>query len=691
MAETVRSACPHDCPSACSLEVERLAPDRIGRIHGARDNTYTAGVVCAKVARYAERVHHPDRLTEPLRRVGAKGDGDFRPISWDDAIDEIAEAFTRATQKLGSETVWPYHSGGTMGVVQRWGIDRLRHTMRYSRQKTTICITPAESGWRAGIGGLIGPDPREMAESDLIIVWGGNPVSTQVNMMTHIQRARKGRGAKLAVVDCYRTPTVEQADIPIVLRPGSDAALACAMMCVMLEDGTADRDFLARLTDFDAGVEAHLRSRTPAWAAAITGLDESMIREFARLYAGTERAFLRLGFGFTRSRNGAASMHAVTALPAVGGKWRHKGGGAFFVNLDNWKLDTRLAHGLDVMDPSTRVLDQSRIGPTLTGEEHALRGGPPVTAMLMQNANSANVAPDSRMVRRGLSRDDLFVAVHEQFPTATAKFADVLLPAAMFLEYDDVYYGLGHTMLTAGPAVLERHADTRTNHEVVCMLAKRLGAEHPGFDMTAPELLDATLRASGRGTWAEACARGWVDYDEPFDKVHFLDGFPNPAGRFRFRPDWAALGPYYAGLPELPDYVATVELADAEHPFRMVAPPARSFLNSTFTETPSSRAREKQPTVMVHPDDADRLGLGPDAVVRLGNRRGEVRVAWRRFDGVQPGTVIVEGIWPNSDFPGGTGLNHLIGADPVPPPGGVAFHDTAVWLRPTNEVLAAAE
>ncbi|MFC3227018.1 molybdopterin-dependent oxidoreductase [Marinibaculum pumilum] len=684
MVERIRSACPHDCPSACALEVERIAPDRIGRVHGARDNPYTQGVVCAKVARYAERVHHPDRLTRPQRRVGAKGEGAFAPVSWDDALDEIAEAFTQAAQRHGSETVWPYHSGGTMGLVQRWGIDRLRHTMRYSRQKTTICITPAESGWRAGVGALTGPDPREMAEADLIIVWGGNPVSTQVNQMTHIQRARKSRGAKLAVVDCYRTPTVEQADIPIVLRPGSDAALACAMMCVMLEDGTADRDFLARLTDFDPEVERHLRGRTPAWAAKITGLTEATIRDFARLYAGTERAFIRLGFGFTRSRNGAAAMHAVTGLPAVGGKWRHQGGGAFFVNLDNWKLDLSTAYALDRLDPDTRVLDQSRIGAVLTGQPDALAGGPPVTAMLMQNANSANVAPDSRTVRRGLTRDDLFVVVHEQFPTATAQLADVLLPAAVFLEYDDLYYGLGHTMLTAGQRVLDRYAESWTNHEVICALGKRLGADHPGFDMSAAELLDTTLRASGRGSWAEAAERGWVDFTAPFEEAHFLEGFPQPGGRFRFKPDWAALGPYYADLPEMPDYADIVERADDAHPFRLVAPPARTFLNTSFTETPSSRAREKHPTALVHPMDAERLGLGEGARVRMGNGRGEVDMLWRSFEGLQPGTVVVEGIWPNSDWTGGMGINQLIGGDPVPPAGGVAFHDTAVWLRGSN-------
>ncbi len=676
-----KSACPHDCPSACSLEVERLSPTRIGRIRGAAANSYTDGVVCAKVARYAERAHHPDRLTQPLQRVGEKGKGEFRPIAWDDALNEVADAFRRATSRHGAESVWPYHSGGTMGVVQRWGIDRLRHAFGYSRQKSTICVTPAESGWRAGVGKLTGPDPREMAEADLIVVWGGNPVSTQVNAMTHIAKARKRRGAKLVVVDVYRTPTVEAADIGLVLRPGTDGALALAMMHVLLQEGLVDRDYLARYTDFDAGVEAHLADKTPQWASAITGLPVEEILAFARLYGRTERSFLRLGFGFTRSRNGAAAMHAVTCLPALTGAWRHPGGGAFFLNLDNWGLDLTLAHGLDMQDTSTRILDQSRIGPVLCGEADALAGGPPVTAMLMQNANSANVAPDSAAVARGLAREDLFVCVHEQFMTATARYADILLPAAMFLEYDDIYYGLGHTHLTVGPAVIGRHAECRTNHELVCDLAQRLGAPQPSFRMSAVELLDATLRASNKGTWAEAAGRGWIDCAEGFDASHLVDRFPSSDGRFHFKPDWAAVGPYHAGMKPLPDHLQNYDRETTDLPFRLVVPPARGFLNTTFTETPGSVAREGEPRALIHTDDAARLGLAEGAMVRLGNGRGEVTVRARPVPTARPGVVVVEGNWPSDAYPGRVGVNVLIGADPVPPNGGVAFHDTAIWMR----------
>jgi anaerobic selenocysteine-containing dehydrogenase len=682
MAVVLKSACPHDCPSACALEVERLGPQQIGRVRGSSSFDYTAGVICAKVARYAERVHHPDRLSQPLQRAGDKGAGAFRPISWDDALDEIAEAFVRAATCDGTEAIWPYHSGGTMGMVQRWGLDRLRHVMRYSGQKTTICIGAADPGWRAGVGALQGTDPREIAESDLIVVWGANPVSTQVNLMHHIQRARKERGARLAVVDCYRTPTIDAADIPILVRPGTDAALACAMMCVMLEEDLADRAFLTSHSDFDDSVEAHLRTRTPEWASEITGLDAEVIRAFARTYGTTKRAFLRLGFGFTRSRNGAANMHAVSALPAVSGAWRHKGGGAFFINLDNWKLDRRLTFAADAVDPSVRVLDQSRIGPVLCGDAEALAGGPPVTAMLMQNANSANVAPDSHLVRRGLTRPDLFLAVHEQFMTATAECADIVLPATMFLEHDDIYYGLGHTAITVGRRILEPYAECRSNHDVHCALAKRLGAEHPTFDLSAWDLIDEMLQTSGLGSAEAAWRNGIIERGPSYEEGHILDGFPNESRHFRFRPDWGALGPYGEVLPDIIDFADLIERPTDSFPLRMVAPPARTFLNTSFTETPSSRKREGRPTVLVHPDDAARFGIEEDMLVRIGNARGDVLLNARLFDGMHSGTVIVEGVWPNRDFAGAKGINHLIGADPLPPSGGAAFHDTAVWLRP---------
>ena len=339
---------------------------RIGTVRGARDNNYTAGVICAKVSRYAERIHHPDRLTQPLLRTGPKGTGQFRRVSWDEALDRIGDRFNAIESRDGSEAIWPYYFAGTMGLVQRDSIHRLRHVKKYSRQHATICTTVCEAGWCAGTGIQRGVDPREMAVADLIVVWGGNPVSTQVNVMTHIARARKERGAKLIVVDPYRTGTAQVADMHLALRPGTDGALACAVMHVAFRDGFADRAYLAKYTDFPAGLEAHLSTRGPDWAAAITGLTVAEIEAFASAYCRTPRAFLRLGYGFARSRNGPANMHAVSCLPAVTGKWQHEGGGALWSNRGMYGWNKVLIEGLDRVDTKIRALDMSRIGAVLT-------------------------------------------------------------------------------------------------------------------------------------------------------------------------------------------------------------------------------------------------------------------------------------------------------------------------------------
>ena len=675
------SVCPHDCPSTCALEVEVLDGRRIGRIHGAKANTYTAGVICEKVGRYAERIHHPDRLTRPLLRTGPKGSGQFRPIPWDEALDRIAGRFAADAARLGPEAVWPYYYAGTMGLVMRDGINRLRHVMRYSQMKKTICTASAEAGWAAGTGRFIGPDPREIAKADLIVVWGGNPVATQVNVMTHITRARKERGAKLVVVDPYRSGTAEVADIHLCLKPGTDGALACAVMHCAFRDGHADREYLAAFTDFPAGLEAHLAARGPAWAAGITGLSVEEIEAFARLYNTTKRAYIRVGYGFTRSRNGAAAMHAVTCLPAVTGAWRHEGGGALWSNRVLYHWDKTMIEGLDALDKSTREIDMCLIGAALTGDAAALKGGPPVTAMLMQNTNPAVVAPDTSRVLKGLAREDLFLAVHEQFMTDTARYADVLLPATMFMEHDDLYQGGGHTHFQIGPKLIDPPGECRSNHEVLQGLAHRLAARHPGFDMTAMELIDWTLKASRWPDAASLLDARWVDAAVPFEEAHFLKGFGTPDKKFHFAPDWSRVGADWRRMPRLPDQLDTIEMATPEKPFRLMTSPARRFLNSTFTETPGSRAKEKRPQVLMHPADADRLGLTDGDRVTLGNERAAVVVPVRRFDGLQPGTLVVEGIWPNSTFEGGIGINALVGADPIPPHGGGAFHDTAVWVR----------
>ena len=681
--DIVHSACPHDCPSTCALEVERIDAHRIGRVRGAPDNNYTAGVVCAKVARYAERVHHPDRLTQPLRRVGDKGVGmaAFEPIGWDDALDIVAESFERTAARDGREAVFPYHYAGTMGLLQRDGLDRFRHALGYSRQYSTICNTIADAGWLAGVGVKYGVDGREMAESDLIIVWGGNPVHTQVNVMTHIAKARKERGAKLIVVDPYRTPTAEAADMHIMPRPGTDGALAAAMINVFFRDGHADWDYMREYTDAPDELARHVAQKTPEWAAEITGLETAEIEALAATYAETERAFIRIGYGFTRSRNGAANMHAVTCLPSVTGKWKRKGAGALYSNAGVYPLDMTMIMGLDVLDKSTRMLDQSRLGPILVGEADALEGGPPVGAMIIQNTNPMVVCPELGKVHDGFRRDDLFVCVHEQFMTETAAMADIVLPATTFLEHEDLYISGGHTHLFVTKPVIEPLGECRSNHAVLCGLAKRLGCDHPGFQMSDWEVIDRTLRDSGLPDAETLHAERWTDFAPKFEESHFLNGFGHADKKFHFKADWAGVGKVPEGVPTMPGHYDAIEEADDEHPYRLIAAPARNFLNSSFSETPTSQAREGRPTALVHPDDCKALGLSDGSPVRLGNARGSVLVHVKPFEGLQRGVVVVESLWPNEAFVEGIGINLLIGADAVRPRGGAAFHDTAIWLK----------
>jgi len=687
---TGASACPHDCPSTCALEVELLDGCTIGRVRGAPDNSYTAGVICAKVARYAERVHHPDRLTQPMRRTGPKGSGAYAPVSWDDALDLVAGKFMEAERRHGAQAVWPYYYAGTMGLVQRDGIHRLRHAKKYAGFHSTICVNASYTGFAAGAGRISGPDPREMAKSDLIVIWGTNPVSTQVNVMTHATRARKERGAKIVAVDVYMNGTMEQADLAVLVKPGTDGALACAVMHCLFRDGKADWDYLEKYTDAPRELEAHLRTRDPQWASAITGCPVKTIEEFARLVGSTRRAYFRLGYGFSRSRNGPVNMHAASCIPAITGAWLHEGGGAFHNNADIYHWNKSLIEGHDMRDPSVRMLDQSRVGAILCGDREALKGGPPVAAMLIQNTNPVSVCPDQETVKRGFARDDLFVCVHEQFMTETARMADVVLPATMFLEHDDVYQGGGHQHIILGPKLIEPPGECRSNHDVICALAKRLGAEHPGFAMSARELIDWTLQKSGWGTLERLEREKWIDCQPDFETAHFVKGFAWPDGKFRFKPDWPKVpfrnaipaGPAEK-MPSLPDHWTIIEGADAEHPFRLATSPSRGFLNSTFNETQSSRTQNRgRPDVMIHPDDARTCGIADGMQVVLGNARGKVRLHAKVFEGVRRGVLIAESVWPNDAYPDGRGINTLTGADSIAPFGGAAFHDNKVWIKP---------
>lgn len=693
MSVRKRSVCPHDCPSACSLDVEMLDQKTIGRVYGTKSHSYTAGIICAKVARYAERIHHADRLLYPMKRIGKRGVGlsAYDRISWDEALDTITANFKTIINEDGAQAIWPYHYAGTMGLVQRDGLDRFRHCLGTSRQHSTFCVALSDAGWKAGTGIKRGSDSRLMQKSDLVVVWGGNPVSTQVNVMHHLTQAKRESNAKLVVIDPYKTKTADKADMHLMLKPGTDGALACAVINVLLQENLADRDYLAKHTDFNPETEKHFASRTPAWAANITGLPEQDIIDFARLYGSTKKSFLRLGYGFSRSRNGAVNMHAATCLPAITGAWLAEGGGALYSQTELYQMNQTLIKGLDVPHENSRVLDQSRIGAILCGESKDLQGGPPVRALFIQNTNPAVVAPDTNKVLKGLAREDLFTVVHEQFMTDTACMADLVLPATMFLEHDDLYIAGAHTYVQLGPRHIDAPGECRSNHDVIVALSERLGLSHPANEKTERELIDATLKDTNMPGIEELEKTGALDRALDIEFANFQNGFGTPDKRFHFSPDWSLQGPNSEGMPSMPDHWDVIDNPRAACPLRLVTAPARQFLNTSFTETPTSVRMEKKPSVLMHPDDMVRYGIKAGAAVVVGNDLGEVCVEAKTFEGVQRGTVVVESLWPNHFFKGGVGINALVSDVPGQPNGGAVYHDTAVWVRASTETVGESE
>ena len=682
------STCPHDCPSACSLEVEKVAPDRIGRVRGSTNNTYTDGIICAKVSKYAERTHHPDRIMHPLIRVSPKGAPPrFERISWSTALETVTDAFRAAASEFGPESVWPYYYGGTMGQVQQGSSVRLANEFGFSGMKKTFCVQIAYDGWTAGAGTRLGSDPREMAESDLIILWGCNAAATQINVMHHVAKARK-KGARLIVVDPYETPTAKIADLHIAPRPGTDGALACGIMHHLFRDNYVDRQYLDQYAQNTETLEAHLNTRDGAWAETVCGVPAEKIAEFADWFGTTRKSYIRLGIGFSRSRNGAVNVHAVSCLPVLTGSWQYEGGGALLSTGNSFHLKPDLFQGHhpdnDTRPDCGRILDMAEIGKILCGDTQALKNGPPIMAMLIQNTNPMLVAPDLARVKSGLERDDLFVCVHEQFMTETAEMADLILPATSFVEHSDLYTSYGQTFLQFADKIIEAPGECRTNHELVNAIAHGLGTRNPCFSMSEKQMIEESLSLSDYPPSRDFTDQHFIDCSPDFDRAHFLNGFEWPDGRFRFSPDWASIGPGGDGMPSLPDHWEVIDQINADHPFRLVAAPSRGFLNSSFNQCPSSVKREKKPWLRIHPDAARRCGLAQDDLATIGNARGQVSATVRIVPAMQQDTVVVEGIWPAKAFPEGIGINVLISPEPARPNGGAVFHDTAVWVRPAN-------
>ncbi|OSM04325.1 putative molybdopterin oxidoreductase [Magnetofaba australis IT-1] len=647
------------------------ADGQITKISGDPDHPFTQGVICGKVSRYSEIQHGP-RILQPMRRNGPKGVADFVPISWDEALDRIAEGWGRRIEQHGAQTIWAHWYGGTMGVVQRSAVERLVHRGGFSRMRKTLCFAIAAAGWSAGVGRGLGPSAEDLAEqSDLIILWGINAVSTHINLMGFVKRAR-ARGARLIVVDPYRTRTAKLADWHIQPRPGTDGALARALMGVMLREGLADRDYLAQLTDFDDAVDAHMQAATAQWAEAITGVPAADIDAFAREYAAASAPYIRIGIGMTRQNNGAVNLHAVSCLPALVGAWKKRGGGALLETGDAFKaLNLDAARGAQWIDHETRVLDMSQISRILTDESLET----PITGLLVMHSNPVGSCPDSSKTIRGLCRDDLFTVVHEQVMSDTARFADILLPATTFLEHDDLYKSYGQYTVQSSDVVVPPSGEALSNHDFINRLAQRMGWDEPGFQMDAKQMRAQMLADSGLPP-LEAWPQPWLDMTPDEEARHFRNGFGHADGRFRFKPDWGD-----AAMPAMPDHWAVNRRDDAQsaqYPLDFMTPPAHEVLNTTFTASQKARDKRGKPTLLLHPDDAAARGIVDGERVVAYNALAHLVFIAKISDVVRPGLCLTETNYAGEEFEQGVGPNALSHADPVVPAGGPAFHDNRV-------------
>ena len=491
MRETRRSVCPHDCPSQCALSVT-VEDGRVADVAGDPTHPFTQGVICGKVHDYAERLYASTRVRTPLRRVGAKGEGRFEPVSWEAALEEIAHRWRRIIGEWGGEAILPYSYGGTLGLLQYWAGHPLFHALGASQLDRSICIATAYAGWAATLGTVAGNDAEQLVDSELVVLWGINASHTHINLMTLVKRARK-RGAFVVCIDPYRTATARSADLYLQPRPGTDGALALGMMHVLIAAGLIDRDYIGRATLGFAPLAESVRAYDPARVSGITGLSAEEIVSLARRYGATQASFLRVGIGLSRHDNGGATCRAIACLPALTGAYAHPAGGALLSSSRSFGLDLGALERRDLMPaPTPRTINMVRLGRALTDADMR----PPVKALYVYNSNPASIAPNQELVLRGLAREDLFVVVHEQHLTDTTDFADIVLPATTSMEHVDLYKSFGHLYVQLAEPVVEPVGEARSNWHTVRLLARALGLSDPHFAKDEPTLIREVL-ASG--------------------------------------------------------------------------------------------------------------------------------------------------------------------------------------------------
>jgi anaerobic selenocysteine-containing dehydrogenase len=684
MTETiVRGACPHDCPDTCAMLVT-VENGRAVRVAGDPDHPFTNGFLCTKVNRYVERTYHWDRLLHPMRRVGAKGAGQFERISWDEALDEIASRLTEIVKSTdGPQAILPYSYAGTMGLLQGSSIDRrFFHTLGASKLDRTICSTPGATGMRMTLGASIGADVEGVPESDFILLWGTNTLTSNPHMWPFVLRARE-KGATVIAIDPIRTRTAAQCDEWIGIRPGTDAALALGMMHVLFERGLEDRDFLAQHTLGEDKLRARAKEYTPAKVAGITGLPENTIVALGERYGRARAAFIRVNYGLQRHAGGGMAVRTIACLPAITGHWRRAGGGVNLSTSNNFAFDKQTLERPD-LSPPVRTINMIRLGEALTTPDGGV-GGPPVRALVVYNSNPAAVAPDRNAVTRGLGRSDLFTVVLEHFQTDTADWADILLPATTQLEHWDIHLSYGHHYVTLNRPSIEPLGESKPNTEIFRLLAERMGLRDPIFaddDMTLiRQSLNSTSEKFRGVTLDELLDKGWMRLNVPTPYLPFANGgFPTPSGKCEFYSERLQA----MGLDPVPTYIPPYESPERDpmlvkrFPLTLISSPAHQFLNTTFVNIDTLRRSAREPECIVHPADAERRGIGAGMRVAIHNDRGVFTAVARVEDSIREGVVWAPSIWWGKLTKDGANANQTTSQRETDMGHGPVFYDNQV-------------
>ncbi|HEY3138637.1 MAG TPA: molybdopterin oxidoreductase family protein [Blastocatellia bacterium] len=681
----VHAACPHDCPDTCAMLVE-VNDGRATKVSGDPDHPTTQGFLCTKVARYLERVYNPERVLYPMRRIGAKGEGRFERISWDEALVTIAGRFREISRSSdGPEAILPYSYGGTMGVVNNGSMDRrFFNRLGASRLARTICSAAGGEALKYTIGAKIGTDMENFHRARLIVLWGTNTLSSNIHLWPQIKEAL-ANGARLIGIDPYRNHTHDHCHQLIQVRPGTDAALALGMMNVIVSEGLEDRDYVERYTTGFDKLRERVGEFPPSRAAAICGVSEDEIVNFAREYATTRPAAIRVNYGLQRHAGGGMAVRTIACLPALIGSWRDAGGGVLLSSSGMFAFDERVLERPDLTRGNPRTINMSRLGEALT------EARPPVRAIYVYNSNPAAVAPDQSKVLEGFRREDLFTVVHEQFQTDTADYADILLPATTQLEHRDIVKPYGHYYLVYNEPAIEPLGEAKPNWEVFGLLAKRMGFEDESFDDTDEEIIRQALasdHAPLRGITLERLKQdGWARLNLPETFAPFADGgFLTPSGKCEFYSESLER----AGLDPLPTFTPPRESPDAapelaaRYPLQLISPPANSFLNTTFSHLSSFLRSEREPFIQLSAEDAERRGIKDGDPVRVWNDRGECRLTARITDRVKPGVAVALSIWWNKLSPGRANVNQTVSQALTDIGEGATFFDNLVEVAKTN-------